>query len=237
MAETLMQLPSRLRFTTLGDLLGALHRQNAHGTLELVEDRGRVHRIHLVQGLLVGVELDGTSASLGEILRGENAAGDDVLRRSLLRAIASRRLLGEVLVGEFQLSPAIVGRALRRQVLARLAELEKLADARVVFRVAVRAPRWALQAAPLAAREFLNGRRRARDGAAVLEEPVADGCAGAWRVLGISPGTDVSGIKRAYRHLVRAVHPDLHPSASDDQRRALEARMCQITEAYRALVA
>jgi hypothetical protein len=236
-----MQLPSRLRSTTLGDLLGALHRARATGTLELVEDRGRMHRIHLTQGLVSAVELDGAGLSLAEILRRERVADDDVLRRSLLRAIASRRLHGEVLVNEFHVSPTVVGSALRRQIVARLSTIEELADARVAFRVAVRQPRWALQGAPLDPREFLHGRRRARERTArsqVNDVPTPAGDEpSAWRVLGVPRGTEVAEIKRAYRRLARTVHPDLHPDATDDQRRALEARFVVITEAYRALVA
>jgi DnaJ-domain-containing protein 1 len=237
-----MHLPSRLRSTTLGDLLGALHRARASGTLELAEDRGRVHRIHLTQGLVTAVELDGAALSLAEILRRERAADDDVLRRSLLRAMASRRLHGEVLVHDFRVSPSVVGRALRRQIDARLSTIEELADARIAFRVAVRQPHWALQSAPLDPREFLHGRRRARErgsrhsdvrsGAhAAVAQPSA------WRVLGVPPGTDLAEIKRAYRRLARTVHPDLHPQATDEERRALEARFVVISEAYRALVA
>ena len=136
-----MDLPGRLRSTTLGDLLGSLHRASVNGTLELSEDRGRVHRVHLARGLVAAVELDAASPSLAEILRSEHAADDDVLRRSLLRAIASQRLHGEVLVDDFRLSPDVVGNALRRQVVARLAVLDKLPDARISFRVAVRVPR------------------------------------------------------------------------------------------------
>jgi curved DNA-binding protein CbpA len=44
-------------------------------------------------------------------------------------------------------------------------------------------------------------------------------------------------IKRAYRRLARAVHPDLHPEATLEERRALAARFSEITEAYRTLVA
>ena len=79
-----MDLPGRLRATTLGDLLGALHRARVNGTLELAEDRGRLHRVHLAQGLVAAVELDAASPSLAEILRNDHAADDDVLRRSLL---------------------------------------------------------------------------------------------------------------------------------------------------------
>ena len=35
--------------------------------------------------------------------------------------------------------------------------------------------------------------------------------------------------------LVRTVHPDLHPGASDEERRALKARFVEIIDAYRAL--
>jgi DnaJ-domain-containing protein 1 len=231
-----MHLPSRLRSTTLGDLLGALHRACATGTLELVEDHGRVHRVHLAQGMVSAVELDGAGQSLAEILRRDRAADDDVLQRSLLRAIASSRLHGEVLVREFHVSPAVVDGALRRQVLARLATIETLADARVVFRVAVRPPRGALRASPLGPREFLHGRSRARErGSATPAPPAPSGSA--WRVLGVSPGSAPADVKRAYRQLARAVHPDLHPGATDDERRALEARFVEITQAYRTVLA
>jgi hypothetical protein len=230
-----MHLPGRLRATTLGDLLGALYRASATGTLELVEDRGRSHRVHIARGLIVAVELDGASASLAEILRSEHAAGDDVLRRSLLRSMASRRLHGEVLIEEFCLSPAVVGHALRRQVLARLAALEELKDARLAFRVAVRPPRGTIHDAPLEPREFLHGRRRARERGS--PGPSARVAPSPWGVLGLSPGADLSEVKRAFRQLARSVHPDVHPHATDDERRELSARFSEITQAYRALVA
>lgn len=242
-----MQLPGRLRSTTLGDLLGALHRASATGTLELTEDRGRAHHIYWVRGLVIAVEIDGDSPSLAEILRSDGAADDDVIRRSLLRAIASRRLHGEVLIDEFRIPPSRVGSALRRQMLSRLATLERLRDARLSFRVAVRPPRGALAGAqrdaaspsawdaPLGAREFLHGRRRARERAAPAgEAPQAD--AKAWAVLGLSPGSELAAIKRAYRRLARAVHPDLHPDADDSTRRLLQSRFSELTDAYRALV-
>jgi DnaJ-domain-containing protein 1 len=229
-----MLLPGRLKATTLGDLLGALHRASATGTLELVEDRGRTHRIHVARGLVVAVELDGAAASLAELLRRERAVDDDVLRRSLLRAMASRRLHGEVLVDEFRLSPAVVGLALRRQLLVRLSSLDQLGDARISFRVAVRTPRGALHERPLEPREFLYGRRRARERAVAT---VAHEESPAWSVLGLSPGADPDEIKRAYRRLARSVHPDLHPQATPEERRALEVRFSRIHEAYRALVA
>src|SRR5450432_2940669 len=68
-----MDLPGRLRSTTLGDLLGALHRAGSTGTVELTEDQGRLHRVYLAQGLVTAVELDGATPSLAEILRGDRA--------------------------------------------------------------------------------------------------------------------------------------------------------------------
>jgi hypothetical protein len=55
-----MLLPGRLSASTLGDLLGALHREQVTGQLDLVEIRGprgrsvpgRRHRIELRQGLV-----------------------------------------------------------------------------------------------------------------------------------------------------------------------------------------
>jgi hypothetical protein len=245
-----MQLPGRLRSTTLGDLLGALHRARATGTLELSEFHGRTHRVHLARGLVVAVELDGPVPSLAEELRREGSVGDDVLNRSLLRAIASRRLHGEVLVRDFKLSPALIDTALRRQLLTRLGVLERLSDAQLVFRVTVRPPRGALLDDPLRPPEFLSGRRRSRDKNGGSSTPaarrvtsradavVADPShVAALRVLGVAPGADATVIKRAFRQLARNYHPDLHPQATEAERRALAERFVEVTAAYQTLVA
>ena len=196
-------------------------------------------------GLVVSVELDAATPTLAEVLRGEPTADEDVLRRSLLRALASQRLHGEVLIGEFHVSPAVVGRALRQQLVARLQALEELPDARVGFRVAVRPPRGALRGRPsgdvgeahwssaLEPRDFLHGRRRARERGAEPHGRTAHSTA--WQALGLSPGAEVPEIKQAYRRLARAVHPDLHPDATDGERRVLAARFHALTEAYRVL--
>jgi hypothetical protein len=233
-----MNLHGRLRSTTLGDILGGLHRSAATGTLELAEDRGRVHRIYLVQGLVAAVDLEEATPPLAEILRRDRAADDQVIRQSLLRAMTSQRLLGEVLVDDFRVAPSVVGRALREQIVARLAVLERLVDARVSFRVAVRAPRGALgtrMGGPLGPGEFLHGRRRARERAGHLAPASSDGSA--WQVLGVEPGTRAEEIRRAYRRLARQLHPDLHPEATDEERRALSVRFAEVSEAYRTLVA
>ncbi len=241
-----MHLPGRLRTTTLGDLLGTLHRSGATGTLELAEAGARVHRVHLARGLVTAVELDRATASLAEILRREDEIDDDTLRRSLLRAMASRRLHGDVLVRDFHLSPTVVGRALRRQVMVRLQALEDLADAQLSFRVTVRPPRGALLDDPLDALEFLSGRKRSRDRASGSFAANADaGLPGGWdparasayRSLGLAFNADAAEVKQAYRRLVRAYHPDLHPDASHADRKALSARFSEVAAAYRVLVA
>jgi hypothetical protein len=238
-----MQLPGRLKSTTLGDLLGTLHRARASGTLELECGGARCHRVHMVDGLVVAVELDGAAASLAEFLRREHAVDEDVLRRSLLRALASRRLHGEVLVRDFSAPAPLVSRALHAQAAARLAMLERIGDAQVRFHVMVKPPRGSMSDAPLEPRDFLAGKRRARDRAASappkmgrsIDAPPA--AAGAWRVLGVPPGSAEQEVKRAYRHLARTYHPDLHPNATDEERKQLALRFAEVTAAYRTLVA
>jgi DnaJ-class molecular chaperone len=97
---------------------------------------------------------------------------------------------------------------------------------------------------PLGPQEFLSGRRQPPERAPRFPghwaEPDLTSPAPtshAWTVLGVPPGTTTDEIKRAYRRLARTVHPDLHPHATDDERRALEARFAEITDAYRQLVA
>lgn len=246
-----MQLPGRLKATTLGDLLGALHRSHASGTLELREANGRVHRVHLSSGLVTAVELDRASASLAEILRRHDAIDEDTLRRSLLRAMASRRLHGEVLVRDFHLSPEVVDRAVRRQMMLRLSVLEDLGDAQICFHVTVQRPRGALVDQPLSAADFLAGKKRARDRAATpasgtyRSSPSSAVLPGAWdparasayRALGLPYNAAPDEVKSAYRRLVRTYHPDLHPDASHEERRSLSLRFSEVTAAYRALVA
>lgn len=256
-----MNLPGRLRMTTLGDVLGTLHRAGATGTLEIAEDTGRNHRVHLTGGLVVAVEIDGAAPTLADVLRADHGVSPELLRRALLRAVSSRRLLGEVLVTEFRVDAASVGAALRRQRASRLERLDRIRDARLLFRVAVRTPRGALTDAPLPARQFLHGRRRARDEKAATPRPPAGGAPDARprsggtaqlrdgslredacrevarRVLGVPPTAAAPDIRRAYRSLVRTLHPDMNPQATDDEKRALALRFQAVTEAYRALVA
>ena len=60
--------------------------------------------------------------------------------------------------------------------------------------------------------------------------------AAALRLLGVDDAADAEAVKRAYRRLARALHPDLQPSADDQRRRALERRFAEVTAAYESLV-
>jgi DnaJ-domain-containing protein 1 len=55
------------------------------------------------------------------------------------------------------------------------------------------------------------------------------------RLLGVDETADAGEVKRAYRRLARALHPDLQPGVDDQRRRALERRFAEVTAAYEAL--
>ena len=84
-----MQLPGRLRLTTLGDLLGSLHRACATGILELVEVEGvrsgKSHRVYFDAGLVDDVDTSLSHPRLGEIL-----ARDGLLSMAALARVAQR---------------------------------------------------------------------------------------------------------------------------------------------------
>lgn len=56
------------------------------------------------------------------------------------------------------------------------------------------------------------------------------------RMLGVTDGADLETVKRAYRRLARALHPDLQPEADHTRRRTLERRFAEVTAAYEALI-
>jgi hypothetical protein len=73
------------------------------------------------------------------------------------------------------------------------------------------------------------------DGVAAPLHPRATG--DLHRLLGLGAGADQVAVKRAYRRMARALHPDLHPGASAARRRTLERKLAEVTAAYRRLAA
>lgn len=165
-----MILPSRLSATTLGDLLGRLYRQRTSGTLELSElfaPPGALsarHRIHLLNGLVSGVETTLTAPPLGELLRREGFLAEHSYR-SLLRRIGDGdpRPAGEILIADRMVDAPTVDAALRVQLRMKLDALFELADAAVKFYSARPTRFMARRVQPLEPRDFLLGRPRARD--------------------------------------------------------------------------
>jgi hypothetical protein len=91
-----MHLPGRLSSSTLGDLLGSLHRAKVTGTVELAEIAtfggavpGRIHRLHLRAGLVVGVDTPLALLSLRDRLEALFELGDARLAFRTARTLAS----------------------------------------------------------------------------------------------------------------------------------------------------
>jgi hypothetical protein len=249
-----MQLPGRLRLTTLGDLLGALHRACASGTLELVEVEGaragRSHRVFFEAGLIEDVDTSLSHPRLGEIL-----ARDGLLSMAALARVARRvteqpgKRVGQILVDEGLGTADLVAGALRRQRASRLEALYGLSEALVRFHVP--RPRSGFRQPPLSPREFLHGRPRARAdfSARVNErfgshfganaEPVRGVDAkrhAAYRALGLSATASLRDVQRAFRKLAAEQHPDRFPNASSTEKAQLLSRFAQLSAAYHLLM-
>jgi hypothetical protein len=167
-----MRLPSRLAASTLGDLLGALHRSRTTGLLELYEVPGAIphavpgrrHRIHLFCGLIAGVETSLPHAPLGRVLETKGLLRPEALTELLSRiAAGDPRLAGEILIQDGLAQKPIVDIGLRAQLREKIDVVYSLKDADVRFHTARPLSEAAKRAGLLASSEFLHGRPRARD--------------------------------------------------------------------------
>jgi hypothetical protein len=241
-----MILPGRLRATTLGDVLGALHRAGVTGTLELVEVGAPArHFVHFERGLVNGVQTSRGRVPLGELLARDGlVARERLVELATWQAALPHKRIGRVLVERGITSPTLVCRALRRQCQRQLEALFEIADAEVRFH----APRPRGRSdglAPLGPDEFLYGRRRAREGQSPA--PAAEASsrgrpsridserARALRVLGIREGADARSVARAFRKLAAEAHPDRHPWSSDAETHAFKRRFVELSAAYHYL--
>jgi len=246
-----VRISGRLSETTLGDVLGSLHRGRITGLVRLTEISGRAHGIYLSRGEIVAVDTPTRVTPLGEILR-QRGLIDGALQRHLgLRLTAAgHRKVGELLVEECRISPDVVGAALRQQLRARLEALFALEEAVVSFHVACAMPRDAVSA--LAPREYLHGRPRARDRsprtARRADEPLRRRNAGgrspatysrrleALSLLGLDEDASIADVTRAFRELASRFHPDRHRDATDAERRDMHQRFAALSSAYHAII-
>jgi DnaJ-domain-containing protein 1 len=254
-----MRLPGQLRATTLGDLLGSLHRGRATGILELIQNEGvnagRQHRVHLSGGLVQQVETGACSLRLGEVLRAAGVIDEETLNWLATRVSAgSAKRCGQLLVEAQLVSGALVGAALRHQLRTRLETLFDLEEGLVRFHVACPHARRDARYGLLMPREFLYGRPRARDrrrsvgagsprtpdgppAAAAARSGVVSGRLRALSILGLHESADRAAVRRAFRQLAATMHPDRHPGASSGQMAVLLREFARITAAYHELVA
>jgi hypothetical protein len=242
-----VQISGRLSETTLGDVLGSLYRAKVTGVVRLTEVSGpltgRMHGIYLSRGEVVAVDTPARVLALGEILLQRGLLDGAAHRRLALRlATTPNRRVGELLVEECRISPTVVGAALRQQLRARLDALFTLEEALVSFHVACAQARD--PGPPLAPRDYLHGRPRARDrGVRVGRrggDPVRRRNAGrrneALATLGLDEDASISDVTRAFREMASQVHPDRHQAAPDSERRAMEQRFAALSAAYHALI-
>jgi len=239
-----MKLPGRLRLTTLGDVLGALHRGSCSGILELTEDRGMTHRLFFEAGMICDIESDLSRLRLGELLAAQGLLGGRVLSWLARRLIeVPQKRVGEILVEEGLATADLVRAGLRRQLRLKLDALFKLTDAQMTFRVP--RPR-AARSSPLSPGEFLHGRPRSRPRmrSDAREAPRSAGGPAfssggartrAYATLGLLPGADRATVQQAFRRLARTMHPDRYPSASPPERARLLSRFAELSAAYHAI--
>jgi DnaJ-domain-containing protein 1 len=239
-----MNLPGRLKLTTLGDLLGDLHRARASGVLELWElegpASGRCHRIYLDAGLVDRVDSALPGPKLGELLLREGFLSLEGVRTLVRRLVAEPdKKAGQILLSERLLDSGLLQSALRAQLRSKLDALFSLPDARIRFHV--RRPADFDRHSPLTPREFLFGRPRARARAQQREAPRALPPAAdaqrraAYQELGVEPGADEATLRKAFRKLAASHHPDRYPRASTREKALLAQRFSRISEAYHRL--
>ena len=256
-----MHLPGRLSTSTLGDLLGSLHRARTNGQLELHEIRGpvgrsvpgRLHRVHFHAGLVAAVDTGLAVPPLGEILRREGLAHGEAVRRLVACLDAGdRRAAGEILEG-LGLSADVIRAGLAAQLRERIDALFAIEDAVLRFHAARPIPN-ARRPAPLGPVDFLHGRPRAREKSARTAPPrppqtprtpphdpprvVADDPQErARRLLGISRGAGLGDVRRAFRRLASVLHPDRLVAAAPDEQLRGAARFAELSAAYHLLLA
>ncbi len=238
-----MLLPSKLGSTTLGDLLGSLHRHRVSGILELTEPGGTRHRIHLHRGDVTEVETPGPR--LGDILESLESMDSERVRELRRRVLGemSQPLGCELLEQRLVTSEELL-EALGRQNKQRLERLFRIPQANLCFRTAKPT---GLPTATLNARDFLHGRPRLRDRLRQRQasDPkrldsvslADDQRTQALRALGLPNDASRESIVAAFRRQASRVHPDRNSERSYAERAEMIREFARLSAAYHTLVA
>lgn len=234
-----MILPGRLSATTLGDVLGALHRARVSGRLELIGrddwQAGQQYEIVLRDGLIVAVRGE-AAPKLGELLVQQRALSTEAHERfERVLACTPWQRAGELLLRMHLVDDTHLQAALRAQMLARLEAAYRLRQAELRFRPDASKPE---QGPVLGPPEFLHGRPRKREAASAQQavKPASKMREQALRLLGLEPSATKQQIRAAFRQLARQSHPDLAPHASTRERATRESHFARLSAAYHWLL-
>jgi hypothetical protein len=255
-----MQLPGRLEATTLGDTLGALHRERATGVLRLQEPNGACHEVHVKEGRVSDVVTGAPTPRLGDVLRqlGMLPAGaSSELERDCQGVTVEQlaRPLGAVLVERCILSKEELRRALKLQNQHRLERVYAVREARMSFHVA--GARSGVPTVLLGADDFLRGRPRGRERRAEAQRRRGEGQVGsgrqpaarrfATRCKNLAPssrrealallGLGLDATEREIRNAFRSLATGHHPDTRTDDAHGAEGHFARLSAAYHLLVA
>jgi len=227
-------LPGSLDRSTLGDVLGVLHRGRATGFLELTL-RTKRNFVFLSSGKPSAVASGGPG--IGELLLSRGVIDRSALDRATRARRRSDQLLGELLLDQGAVDDATIEGAMAAQTAERLDALYSLTKAQIRFHVATfgaEVPpiplRAAYSAPQLHPAVFLYGRPRARTRGKSSE---ADARRAALRTLGITGDASQEEVRKAYKRLVLELHPD---RAGSNEREELNVKLARVTAAYSLLM-
>jgi hypothetical protein len=242
-----MQLASRLRDTTLGDLLAQLHRNHASGVLELLESRSR-HAIHLRRGFVQAVESECATLRLGDVATRRWGIGRISVERARMFAHSKGLKIGQALVALHVIEPGQLDALLAEQQRARLDMLYTLRDAELRFRVTRPLPLGAAEQSPLGTKDTYYGRPRKTTRPTGSQNRTSEGTttyptarvsahplAQEFATLGLETTADCTAIRAAFRQLVLQLHPDRAQQANEQERERRAQKLIAIISAYRTL--
>lgn len=227
-----MEPSLRLRDTTLGDVLAALHRRRASCVLELVEPWAQ-HAIHVRRGEVLAVESPRADDRLGDLVVALGVAARDHVEAAWAQRAPYQRI-GHCLVATRVLTPRQRDQCLDAQRLRRLDALYDVPDATLRLRDVAALPAGAAEQRPLRAREVFYGRPRRRDGG-TPHIPWTYAQCEALATLGLEPTATRDEARRAFRQRVSALHPDRDPGARDEGRAARLEALMRVLDAWQVI--